>query len=81
MTLEILYNSIFGKWCFVSVFELSTVSNVDATDPTRNKKIQFSQNFGMVNFEKSAIRIFYSTILHVLNRVIHAYGLCFNAIS
>ena len=52
MTLEIIYDLIFGKWCFVSVFESRTVSNVDATDPMRNKKVRFSQNFGMVNFEK-----------------------------
>jgi len=52
VTFEIFYDLIFGKRCFASVFELRTVSNVDATDPATSKKFQFSQNFGMVNFGK-----------------------------
>ena len=34
----------------------------------------------MVNFEKSETRKFYITFLHVINRITHACGICFNAI-
>jgi len=34
-----------------SVFEFSTISNLNVSDPMKLKMIQFSQNFGTVNFE------------------------------
>ena len=80
MTFEIFNNLIFEKWCFVSVFELRTVSNIDVTDRMKNKKKNFLKILAWSNLKKAEIRKVYSTHLHILNRVVHAYGLCFNAI-
>ena len=69
MTFEICNDLIFGKWCFVSVFEFRMVSKVYSTDLMRKKKIQLCKKFGMVKFEKSETRKFCSTLLHVLSEL------------
>ena len=76
MPFEIFYDLIFGKWCFVSVFESRSVPNVDATDPVRSKEIQFSQNFGKVNFERKKESDIVPFCMY--ETVINAYGLCLN---
>jgi len=44
------------------------------------RKVQFSQNFGKVNFEKLLVDNCIVLFLQVLNRVAHVCGVCIKAI-
>jgi len=71
---------IFRKRHVISIFKYTTISNFDVIDNKDKRKIKFSQNFGTVNFENPVSKWFYSTVLHVLNRVTYVSGVCLNAI-
>ena len=56
-------------------------SNFESVDNMEKRKIQFCQNFGMFNYEKTMlVNNFTVLFLHVLSRVAHVSEVCINAI-